>query len=113
MKKMLLLLGMICLPLASHAAELPADAGLADVQALGRLNGLALSCSMMDVASQIKKVMVQYAPKSGSHGQAFEQATNEAYLARSRGEADCPDKIQTVSQVEDRARALQALGGQP
>ncbi|MDP2830291.1 MAG: hypothetical protein Q8O37_17020 [Sulfuricellaceae bacterium] len=113
MKKMLLILGMVWLPLASHAAELSADAGLADVRALGRLNGLALSCSMTDVASRIKQVMIQHAPKSSVHGQAFEQATNEAYLARSRGEADCPDKIHAISQVEDGARALQALGGQP
>lgn len=113
MKKMLLLLGMICLPLTPHAAELSADAGLTDVQALGRLNGLALSCSMTDLATRIKQVMIQYAPKSSLHGQAFEQATNDAYLARSRGEADCPDKIKAISQLEDRTRALQALGGEP
>lgn len=113
MKKVLLLLGLICLPLAPYASELPADAGLADVQALGRLNGLALSCSMTDVSTRIKQVMIQHAPKSSSHGQAFEQATNDAYLARSRGEADCPDKIKAISQLEDKARALQSLGGQP
>ena len=67
--------------LAGTAAAEP-EAALAAIADLGRLNGQALACSQMAAAGQAKSLMIRHAPKTRRYGEAFEEATNAAFLAQ-------------------------------
>lgn len=108
-KRMLLTLYLLAHGLAAHAVDVPADAGLAEVRGLGRLNGEALACSYREAAARIKSLVIKHAPKSRRYGEAFEVATSEAYLGQIRqGQDACPDVGAMVSQVDELATRLQA-----
>ncbi len=86
-----------------------ADAGLAEVQALGRLNGQALACAQNENIARIKAVMIGYAPKSREYGATFERTTHESFLERSREQEACQDAPVIALQVEELASRLRAL----
>jgi hypothetical protein len=50
--------------------------------------------------------MIKFAPKSRRYGEAFETATNDAYLAQ---EEHCPDAAAFAIQVEQLGIQLQAI----
>lgn len=109
MKRSALLLCFLSLALTAHAADSLTDAGLAEVQALGRINGLALACGYAETASRIKAVIIQHAPKSRRYGAAFEEGTNKAFLDQSRKEMTaCPDGPTFNGQVDEATQRLQA-----
>lgn len=108
MKRFALLLCFLHFAPAAHAAA-SVDAGLAEVVDLGRLNGQVLACGYADSAARIKAAMIEFAPKSRRYGAAFEEATNEAFLAQSRKEPSaCPDGPTFNGQVEALTQRLQA-----
>lgn len=93
----------------TQAAELAADAGLAEVRDLGRLNGQALSCSYAEAAARIKRVIIERAPKSRRYGAAFEESTNQAFLEQSRLEPSaCPDGPTLSGKIDQATQRLQA-----
>lgn len=95
--------------LSAAAGDSPGDAGLTEVRELGRLNGQALACSHTPVVSRIKAIMIQHAPKSRRYGEAFEAATNKAFLAQTKNDqAVCEDATTLSSQAEVLAMRLQA-----
>lgn len=109
MKRSALLLCFLSLAISAHAADASTDAGLAEIQALGRINGQALACDYADTASRIKTVMIQHAPKSRRYGAAFEEATNKAFLDQSRKEmTTCPDGPTLSGQVDEATQRLLA-----
>lgn len=109
MKRFVLLLCCLSFAFSAHAADSAADAGLAEVRDLGRLNGQVLACNYADSVTRIKDAMIKLAPKSRRYGAAFEEATNEAFLAQSRKERNtCLDGPTFASQVEEITRRLQA-----
>lgn len=109
MKRFALLLCFLSLALAARAADVPADAGLAEVRDLGRLNGQALACGYAEAAARIKSVIIKSAPKSRRYGAAFEEATNGAFLAQSgKEQTACPDGPTLGDQVEEAVRRLQS-----
>ncbi|MEN6584568.1 MAG: SCO family protein [Sulfuricella sp.] len=108
-KRMLLALYLLALALSAHAADAPADAGMAEVRGLGRLNGVALACSYHEVAAHIKLIVIQRAPIARRYGDAFELTTREAYLDKIKKDQEaCPDIAVITSQVEELATHLQA-----
>lgn len=98
----------LCLPFLVSMAH-AADPGLAEVRELGRLNGQALACAQNENIARIKAVMIGNAPKSREYGAAFEQATNEAFMLRSRDQEACQDGPVITLQVEELANRLRAL----
>lgn len=66
------------LPLGAFAQE---NAGLAAVEKLGRLNGKALACRLMDVSAKAKTALIANAPKTQQVGELFDTATNKAFLS--------------------------------
>lgn len=105
MKRFALLLCFLSYSFSGHAA----DAGLAEVSDLGRLNGQVLACGYMDAAARIKATMIRFAPKSRRYGAAFEEATNDAFLAQSKKErSTCLDGPTYAEQVEMAGKRLQA-----
>lgn len=110
MKCSALLLCFLSLAPSAHAADPATDAGLAEVQALGSLNGQALACNFTETVSHIKAVMIQHAPKSRRYGAAFEESTNKAFLDQSRKEmTTCPDGPTLNGQVAEATQRLQAV----
>lgn len=95
------------------AARTPADAGMSAVQDLGRVNGQALACGQMAISGKAKRLMLGHAPKTRSYGEAFEEATNAAYLAQGRDQGSCPETADfTVKLNELSARLQKALPGE-
>jgi protein SCO1 len=70
----------------------------ASVQALGHLNGQALSCGHKEVAARIKEIMITRVPKTRELGAAFEQATTDSFLGQ--GKTGCPGSAPLRVEVE-------------
>ena len=97
--------------LLSMAAPLPtiaqdAEAGLAAVKQLGALNGQALACSEKDAAAHAKALMLAHAPKTARFGAAYEEATQEGYLAQTRASGTCPDVKTLAGKLDEVAQRL-------
>ncbi len=109
MKRFILTLCLLGPALPAIAADSPSDAGLTEIRELGLLNGQALACSHTQTASRIKAIMIQHAPKSRRYGEAFEAATNQAFLAQVKNDkAACEDGAALAKQAETLALRLQA-----
>ena len=82
------------------------------VEALGKLNGVALQCRYIDQVRTMKAALVTNAPKERSFGLLFDQATNDAFLAFIKNNSACPthdEMIRAVEhQVQDVAKAFAA-----
>jgi hypothetical protein len=99
--------------LAASAAINPAraadaDGGLLAIKTLGELNGQALACSEMPAAARAKALMLAHAPKTPRYGNAFDEATQAAYLAQTRASGPCPDAIRLSDQLNRVALQLSA-----
>jgi hypothetical protein len=79
----------IALTVPVNAADTP-DPRYAAVSALGELNGIALQCKYLDQVRRMKAAVVANVPKERSFGLAFDQATNDAFLAFIRQGDACP-----------------------
>jgi hypothetical protein len=81
-------------------------AGEAVVDALGRLNGVALQCQHFGEAKRIKQAMIAWAPKTIGYGTLFETATNSGFLAVSSSEGPCPAAEAMALRVDEAIAAL-------
>lgn len=108
MKRFFLLSCCLFSTAAAFAADPPEPAGVAEVRELGRLNGVALACSQADAAARIKKLLIQYAPKTRRYGEAFENATQDAFLAQGVKPEPCLEGAAYAVEAEVLAMRLQA-----
>ena len=83
------------------------DAGTAAIEALGKVNGIALACEQPAIASRARNALVTGAPKSRANGETFENATNVAYLAQGKGAA-CPDAGALANLLAAAEKGLQS-----
>lgn len=102
--KLVVLLVPLLLLAGPVAAE--ADAGLAAIHDLGRVNGQGLACRQMAVSAQAKALMLKHAPKARRYGEAFEEATNAAFLAQGK-EDGCPQSAELTGKLGELASRLQ------
>lgn len=93
MKIILSLVLCLLLPTITQAVETPAGATV--IEKLGLLNGQALACRQMDLSSRAKGALVAHAPKTRETGEAFEAATNRAFLKP----AVCGDRKRLAMEV--------------
>ncbi len=88
------------------------DARYQAVSALGELNGVALQCKYLDQVRRMKAAVVDHAPKERSFGLAFDQATNDSFLAFVRSGVGCPPheslERQVGHQIDRMAEAFAA-----
>jgi hypothetical protein len=103
----------LVLPLAIAVLSAPtftlaadAEAGLAAVKALGSVNGQALACSEAALAARAKQLMLAHAPKTQRFGAAYEEATQEAFLAQTRAAGTCPDAMRLTDRLNQLALQL-------
>jgi hypothetical protein len=93
------------------SASLPAiandaEAGLAAVRQLGAVNGQALACADKDAAAHARLLMLTHAPKTQRFGAAYEEATQESYLAQTRATTACPDAKTLAGRIDEVAQRL-------
>jgi hypothetical protein len=84
-----------------------ADPGTAAIEAIGKVNGMALACEQPAIASRARNAVTTTAPKTRANGEAFENATNAAYLEQGKG-APCPDTAGLNAALGDAEKNLQA-----
>lgn len=92
------------LPLPVAGAE--ADPLPATVATLGRINGRALACGHTEVVRQARAIVIARVAKTRELGEAFEQATSEAFLAQGQHKAACPPRAALTLELEAAARPL-------
>jgi hypothetical protein len=100
MKPLRLVLALAIAVLSAPTFTLAADAeaGLAAVKDLGSVNGQALACSEAALAA--------HAPKTQRFGAAYEEATQEAFLAQTRAAGTCPDAMHLTDRLNQLALRL-------
>ncbi len=105
-------LALLLLPLTllaaqpARAADLSPESVLQALTELGRLNGTALACGQKEVVARIKGLVIQRAPKTRQYGEAFEGATQNAFLERSRQGGTCPAAPELARKAEALAEQL-------
>jgi hypothetical protein len=90
----------------ANAADADVEAGMAAVESLGRINGLALACSDQAVASRAKELMLKYAPRTSSYGSAYEQATQRGFMDQVKNHGGCPAAAQLEARIDAVATEL-------
>lgn len=82
--------------------------GIAEVQALGRLNGEALACKQMALVDRIRTRIIYEAPKTREVGEAFEAATTARFLELGQQESACTDARAMAERIEAATKAMRA-----
>lgn len=102
-------LPLLLLGLAAFANTAPAVAddavGSAAIASLGQIHGIALACQQPAIVSRARNAVQTTAPKTRANGEAFEQATNVAFLAQ--GNAECPDVATLNARLGEAEQQLQ------
>ncbi len=99
-----------CLALALLTAALPAvaaDEGSAALEAIGKLNGIALACQQPALVTRARNSVIAIAPKSRTAGETFEAATSAAFLEHGKGGV-CPDAATLAKDLAQAEKRLQA-----
>lgn len=91
-------------------AEAPAADALAPVAALGRLNGVALACQQPALTARLREIIIGQAPKTRAVGEAFEAASNRAFL--DQGGRACPDGKTLAGEIAAAEAGLKAASAQ-
>ncbi len=60
------------------------------LKAMGKLNGVALQCKYLKQVQKMKAAIVESAPPERSIGLAFDQASNDSFLAFLASGQPCP-----------------------
>lgn len=83
------------------------EQGTAAIEALGKVNGMALACQQPAIASRARNAMITTAPKTRANGELFENATQGAYLEHGKG-GTCPDATAFAGRLAEAEQRLQA-----
>lgn len=81
------------------------------LKALGQLNGIALHCNYLGEVQRMKAAVVASAPKERSYGLAFDQATNDGFLAFIRQGSSCPGQMDFSGRVDAAINELEKSFG--
>ena len=89
-------------------AQTHLDTALQAISDLAQVNGLALACSELKAARRAKDLMIAHAPKTARFGNAFEEGTQQSYVAQINTQVACPDATALAAQLDTLANRLQA-----
>lgn len=82
---------------------------LAAIEALGDLNGLALSCRHLDQTQLMKRAMVETLPRQKALGDLFDQASNDRFVAFNNELQLCPRKSEFRTAVGQAIEKLKQV----
>jgi hypothetical protein len=91
----------------SAAPAFAVEDGTAAIEAIGKVNGMALACQQPAIASRARNAVQTTAPKTRANGELFENATNAAFLEQGKG-AVCPDTASFSKALGEAEKNLQA-----
>ncbi|MGE5155852.1 MAG: hypothetical protein ACM3ST_17820 [Bdellovibrio bacteriovorus] len=91
----------------------PLDLGVAEVEALGTLNGQALACRDFDGSKAVKDVVIRLVPKTRRFGIVFESATNAAFLSQSQSAEQCPSETARAAHLAEVEARVREVFGSP
>ena len=97
----------------SGAVQASDDPRYQSVVELGELNGIALQCKRLDQVRRMKSAVVLYAPKERRYGLAFDQATNDAFLAFIKNQDACPSADGLARRVGHQIDRMQEVFAAP
>lgn len=83
-------------------------AGLEAVAAVALINGQALACKDMSIAQRAKALLLAHAPKTPRYAAAYDEGTQQAFLALTRTGAACADTAQLAARLDAAGQRLQA-----
>ena len=106
MKKLLTILLLVPAFTGQAPAGSSADARQQALARMGELNGVALACRYYDQSKRIKGALIEGLPKQRELGQAFDDRTNESFLAFVKSARPCPSPAAFSEEV---GRAIEAL----
>ena len=89
------------------AAHAQTESGLQVISNLAQLNGQALACQDLKSAGRAKRLMLAHAPKTARFGTAFEEGTQQGYLAQTRNKSACPGIAALSARLDALAQQLQ------
>ncbi len=92
--------------LAALASQAVDDAQYQSIVRLGELNGIAMQCKFFGETRRMKKAMIASLPKRRALGEAFDEVTNQTYLAFIKNNARCPDANRFSQQVDEAIAVL-------
>ena len=78
------------------------------IRKMGELNGVALHCRFFDETRRMKAALISSLPKRRQLGQAFDEFTNESFLALIQQQAVCPAAGDFSKQVDEAIIILDA-----
>lgn len=99
------LLAALCGLTFSALAVAAEDPGLDAVRDLGRLNGQALACGERESAAWVRILMLNHAPKTRAYGEAYEEGTQETFIAHGKGRP-CPDRAELSARLDEIGQRL-------
>ena len=102
--KLFLALGLAHALSAVHAQT---DPGLQAIGDLAQVNGQALACQDLQTARRAKDLMLAHSPKTARFGSAFDEGTQQSFLAQTRSDAACPNAATLAVKLEALALRLQ------
>ncbi len=101
---MKLLISCLTLLAVFNGPALAADETTLAIEALGKVNGVALACQQPAISSRARNAVQTGAPKTRAYGEAFENATSAAFLAQGKGV--CPSASELSAQLTEAEAAL-------
>lgn len=102
-------LSLVCLVLSTLTPAHAQDAGVAVVEELGRINGMALACKQPALSSRARNTVIYGTPKTRDFGEVFEQATSRTFLALGKGEGSCPAATELAEQLQAAEKRLSTV----
>ena len=97
-RPLVVLLLLWLLGLSGARAE-ESDPGLAAIDRMSELNGVALACRFDDQMRRIKQALIDNLPKQRVLGARFEEGTNAAFMRFVSTGRPCPSPAQFESEV--------------
>lgn len=76
------------------------------IRKMGQLNGVALHCKYLGETRRMKQALVSALPKRRQLGKAFDDITNESFLAFIQNKSACPEKEQFTAEVDAAIASL-------
>jgi len=95
---------MLVTPVHAQAAS---ELALQVVNELAQVNGQALACQELKIATRAKSLMIAHAPKTARFGDAYEVGTQQSYSAQISGTAACLDSALLTKRLDAIAQRLQ------
>jgi hypothetical protein len=94
---------------ATPAAAPAVETGLKEIGELAEVNGRALACQDPAAARRAKALMLAHAPKTARYGSAFDDGTQQSYLAVTSSRTACPEPAAQQARLDALAQRLQAV----